>query len=345
MTVLKDMRVVGKDIINFNQFAAHKKAILKEGESLDKKAIREEWRKYEDKTFDKYLTVKNGVTSVEKSKLMGDMKINENSLEEILPNKLQFIRDTIQRTSQEVDTMIPAEEKSFAQRHAIFSFFFLHRGWMAVSYNRKFKSRQINTHTGLTEEGNWWGTSDFIKKWINEWRNPENTKTFFKTAKDMWDNADDTTRRSINRTLVELAVTNSLALLSLLLMGMADDEDDDAWMAQFSAYMGYRVSNEVISSTVAYPRQIGEFIEAPIVGWDKLKGVSDMFDLLDGSTVERGKYRGETERMRFIYKNLPAFKEYYNVRNAHDTRNTYEFYNKQNFNWAFTSYLIGQNQD
>lgn len=345
MTVLKDMRVVEGDIINFNQFMARRKAILKKGESLDKKAIREEWRKYEDKTFDKYLTTKNGVTSVEERKLIVDLKTNREALKDLLPNKLQFIRDTIQRTSQEIDTMIPAEEKSFAQRHAIFSFFFLHRGWMAVSYNRKFKSRQINTHTGLTEEGNWWGTSDFIKKWINEWRNPNNTKNFFKTYKDMWDNADDTTRRSLNRTMTELVAANSTAVLALIMMSLADDEPEDAWMAQFSAYMGYRVSNEVISSTIAYPRQIGEFIESPIVAWDKLKGLGDIFDILDGTTVERGKYRGETERMRFIYKNLPAFKEYYNVKNAHDTRNTYEFYNKNNLNWAWSSYLIGQNKD
>src|SRR5690606_8040548 len=76
MTVLKDMRVVNGDIINFNQFLARKKSTLKQGESLDKKAIREQWRKYEDKTFDKYLTVKDGITSVEKEKLSVDLNIN-----------------------------------------------------------------------------------------------------------------------------------------------------------------------------------------------------------------------------------------------------------------------------
>jgi hypothetical protein len=352
MTVLKDMRVVNGDIITFNQFLAQKKNTLPQGESLDRKKIRTEWKQYEDKTFDKYLTTKNGITSVEKETLRKDLNVKglrgvagEKTLNELIDLKVQFIRDTIQRTSQEVDTMIPAEEKSFAQRHAIFSFFFLHRGWMAVAYNRKFKSRHINTQTGLTEEGNWWGTSNFIKEWVNEWKNPNNTKTFLKTRKDMWDNADDTTRRSINRTLIELGMVNSLAVLSLLLMAMADDQDDDAWLAQFGAYMGYRVSNEVISSTTAFPRQLMEFIDSPIVGIDKIKGASDILDIFSGDVVERGKYQGQTERARFIYKNLPAFKEYYNVKNAHDTRNTYEFYNKPNFNWAWSSFLIGQNQD
>src|SRR5690606_5690574 len=126
---------------------------------------------------------------------------------------------------------------------------------------------------------------DFIKKWINEWRNPQNTKNFFKTYKDMWDKADDTTRRSLNRTMTEIAVANSVAVLSLVMMGLADDEDD-TWIQSFSAYMGLRVSNEVLTSTIAYPKEAFHFLESPIIGLDKLRHLSEIFSVFDNDIVE-----------------------------------------------------------
>jgi hypothetical protein len=343
MTVLKDMRVVDGDIINYNTFKKQKTILAKSaGETLTDKKIRGEWSKYEENTFDNYLVTEKGTTDIEVEKLIEDLNYSGNTtIDKFIGSKIQFIRDTIKRTAQEVDTMIPTEERSTAQRHAIFSFFFLHRGWMSVAYNRKFKNKHLNTHTGLKEEGNWWGTADFIKGWVNEWKNPENSKTFLKTVKDEWDKADDTRKRSINRTLIELAMTNSLAVLSLILMGMADDEDD-LWIQSFSKYMGVRTSNEVISSTVSLPNQVFDTLQTPIVGLEKITHLSKIFSLFDGDIVERGKFKGETERMRFMYKGLPAFKEYYNVTHPRELTKNYYWYNRDNFKWTASSYFFSQ---
>lgn len=349
MTVLKDMRVVDGDIINYNTFKKQKMALAKSaGETLTDKKIRGEWSKYEENTFDNYLVTEKGTTDIEVEKLLEDLnREGDTDVNKFIGSKLQFIRDTIKRTAQEVDTMIPTEERSFAQRHAIFSFFFLHRGWMSVAYNRKFKNKHLNTHTGLKEEGNWWGTADFIKGWVNEWKNPENSKTFLKTVKDEWDKADDTRKRSINRTLIELAMTNSLAVLSLILMGMADDDEENGestFAQQFGSYMGYRASNEVISSTVSYPSQVWDMLANPIIGLDKLKSAADIMDIFSGEEVTRGKYAGQTERMRFIYKNLPLAREYNAINRMESTRKIYKFYNQKNFENPFimSSYFLSQ---
>lgn len=348
LTVLHDFRVADGSIQNYQQFRGAQQLM---DANLSEKEIREKWRKTEDNVFFDYLDTINGITEINTKKLAEDLGQDENSesFKDYVELKTQSIRDAMNTLTTETDTMIPQEQKSIAQRHAIFSFFFLHRGWMVVAYNRKFKNRHMNPYTGLQEEGNWMGTANFLKDMIKEARNPNKTQSFMKHMKETWENSDDTSKRSLHRTAVEIMVTSSMGVLALVLMGLADDKDPkgEDFLLQFSAYMGLRTSNEVISSTVALPAQVFSFMEAPTVGIDKIKNMADILDLTSSDMVRQGRFKGVTERERFIYKNYPLVREAFNLSRMSDTRKTYLYHNKENlqFPWVWSTYLMSQDEN
>jgi len=332
LTVLHDFRVVNGSIINFNTFK-------RQGNYSSEKDARHEWAKYEDKALFNYLIVENGITSYNKEKLAEELPNVEN-LDEFLLDKTQRVKDAMEIANSDIDSIIPEDQKSVVQRHAIFSFFMMHRGWLVTAYNKRFKNRHYNFQTGEVEEGSWYGTLNYIRQMVKEARNPANNKQFIKSFKESWQKADETTRRSLQRVALDLAVTNAMGLVALMLMNYADDDEDKDFVTQFGAYMAYRVTNEVATSSVAYPRQIFEFLESPIVGLDKIRQIGSVADVFSDSQVKAGDYRQFSESRAWMFKSLPIFKEYYRLSNMDRERTTYEFHNKDNYNWIVPTTMM-----
>jgi hypothetical protein len=332
LTVLHDFRVVNGSIINFNTFK-------RQGNYSSEKDARHEWAKYEDKALFNYLIVENGITSYNKEKLAEELPNVEN-LDEFLLDKTQRVKDAMEIANSDIDSIIPEDQKSVVQRHAIFSFFMMHRGWLVTAYNKRFKNRHYNFQTGEVEEGSWYGTLNYIRQMVKEARNPANNKQFIKSFKESWQKADETTRRSLQRVALDLAVTNAMGLVALMLMNYADDDEDKDFVTQFGAYMAYRVTNEVATSSVAYPRQIFEFLESPIVGLDKIRQIGSVADVFSDSQVKAGDYRQFSESRAWMFKSLPIFKEYYRLSNMDRVRTTYEFHNKDNYNWIVPTTMM-----
>lgn len=335
LAVLYDFRVVGGDIINFNDFQR-----LNKGKSIQE--VKREWSATESDAIYNYIKTDNGVVEYDKKSLSKLLNMKDDKLDEFIQEKHAAITERAGAAIMDIDSQIPESQKSAANRHLIASFFLMHRGWLQLAVARKFKGRHYNIYSGETEEGSWANTLRFLKEATGDFKK-SNAKNYFAHLKQEWDKADETTRRNMTRTAQEIALTNAMILVGLIAANLGDDEDD-MYALQFLNYMQYRVTNEMLSSSTALPRQLGEFIESPIVGYDKLLAATELWDLTSSDVVASGRYAGETKRARFVYKNLPIFKEYNRLSDMNKEYNTYKFYNKHNFDWAISTHLLSQEE-
>jgi hypothetical protein len=56
--------------------------------------------------------------------------------------------------------------------------------------------------------------------------------------------------------------------------------------------------------------------------------------------VKAGDYRQFSESRAWMFKSLPIFKEYYRLSNMDRVRTTYEFHNKDNYNWIVPTTMM-----
>lgn len=311
LTVLHDFRVVSGRLMTFAKFS-------EENKSKTRKEARLAWATYEDEALFNYIEIKNGVASI------------TDELRNKIPDidkRMQNVRNSISVAKQEVDSQIPSTDRTQMQRHALLSFLTLHKGWLITSMTRRFKSKHLNLYTGLEEEGSYAGTfgsdsffSDLVQSWKKE-------GVSFKAVKENWKNSSVTRRRSITRVASDIAVTNALVLVALLLKGAADDDKDKDYATQFAAYMSYRLANEVTSQSTGFSNQVYKFLQNPTVGMSQIDNVLSITDLASSDVIEGGTYKGLTKGESWMYKSLPALKEYWRLTNIEKTKTSYEYFN------------------
>jgi len=327
LTVLHDFRVVNYKLVTFSQFR-------EENKSLSKKEARVKWASYENEVLYNYIDIKDGVAQI------------SDKLRNKVPNidkRMQNVRNSISVAKQEVDSQIPSTDRTKMQRHALLSFLTLHKGWLITSMTRRFKSEHLNLYTGLQEEGSYSGFGSYFKDFITNFKKEKNP---LKAWNDTWKDASITRRRSMQRVAADVVVTNSLVLIALLLRGAADDDDDKDFVTQFSAYMSYRLANEVTSQSTAFGNQVFKFLESPTTGLSQMQNIMDVFDLASSKAIESGQYKGQSESSAWMFKSLPVMKEYWKLTNMDKTRKSYIFYNKTAIDYfSFAGMAIKANEE
>lgn len=338
LAVLMDNRYYNGRVVSLNQY----RRLEKEKGQKTEKEIKEGWKNLE--LFYTDIITENGIRSFDKQSMItklgltGTQEENEFAVEEILGAINESIATRVSTAIQEIDTQIPASEKSIAARHGIANFFLMHSNWILLATQRKFKNRHLNLNTGEMEEGNFVGTYNFIKQLVPS---KAQAKDYFKHVKEVWDNADDVTRKSLHRTMMEMAFVNTLLVMSYILSNMMDDDkEENSWMLEFSNYMLFRVTNETLSSTVALPRQFSETVNNPLKGIDRFYDLKDITDIFNTDVVASGKYAGETRSYRWIARNMPAIKDYQRIVNIDKETDLYKMYNKENMVWSLFAYHL-----
>lgn len=153
MTVLHDFKVVKGELINYSEWRNRNRSLVEK----DARAL---WAK-EEKTAYGYLETKDG-----------QMEMNDKFFLEVknAKERLNFLKNRIQTAKQEIDNQIPQEEKGQIQRHSVFSFFSLHKGFLISSVTKRMKSRHLNLYTGQLEEGSYLSTFNFLADIVKDAR-------------------------------------------------------------------------------------------------------------------------------------------------------------------------------
>ena len=153
MTVLHDFKNVKGELINYSEWRNRNRSLVEK----DARAL---WAK-EEKTAYGYLETKDG-----------QMEMNDKFFLEVknAKERLNFLKNRIQTAKQEIDNQIPQEEKGQIQRHSVFSFFSLHKGFLISSVTKRMKSRHLNLYTGQLEEGSYLSTFNFLADIVKDAR-------------------------------------------------------------------------------------------------------------------------------------------------------------------------------
>lgn len=362
--VLHDFRVVDGKMVNRNEFMAAKKA-----EGSSKKDAKAEWRRHEDKAMYGYLIHDKNKMSWNRDALKQDLledgeQLTEDKLTKAINDMYARAQKHAQLVNSLIDGQIPEEDRVLAQRHYLLSYFMTHRGWLSIAIARKFKSRHLNLNTLQLEEGSYRSVYNYMGAMFKEMQ-PSNFYKFAKHAKAVWNDptginepgisekerktrmrAAELVRKNMTRVLIESSVLTSIMILSLILRGFADDEDnEDMFALQMTNYLTYRTINELSSVQGNIGSNIWEAIDSPFVGMNTIKNFFDVAQVFSGEEVKHGSYRGMSERQRWITKMVPGMKQGFDLANMNQTYETYKFYNTKNFSLTPANMLWLNYQD
>lgn len=338
-SVLHDYRVSDGRVINFNQFRAQQAEL-----GLSKAEINSKWNLLEDQVIYKFISIKDGVLTYDgkvEGKGIGEFinKSGEELTEEI--NKINnVITNQIRVINSFVDGSISDDDRTYAQRDAYMSYLMTHKGWLSIATARRFKSRHFNFETGIEEEGSYQSVWNFLGDYVREYKD-SGVAGFISNFKKAYEKSDDTQRANLVRVAKELAVLNASVLLVMILKNFADqDENKDLYPLQLLTYLSYRVNSETTSSSLGIGSNYVEALKAPIVGFDTIANLTNIFKIFDGDEVTRGKYQGLSERAKFIISATPGVKSYFDLYNINSTRRTYENFNENNLNFTVGSSIL-----
>jgi hypothetical protein len=362
--VLHDFRIVDGKMINRNDFMTQKKA-----EGMSKRDAKTEWRKYEDKAMYGYLVHDKNQMSWDRDALKEDLlkdgqQLSEEQLTEAINDMYARAQKHAQLVNSLIDGQIPEEDRVYAQRHFLLSYLMTHRGWLSIGIARRFKDRHLNLNTLQLEEGSYRSVFNYMGALYKEMQ-PNNWYKFAKHFKAVWNDptginqegisaeerqkrmrAAELVRKNMRRVALESGVLTSLMVLSLILRGFADDEDnEDMFALQMANYMTYRTINELSSVQGNIASNVWEAIESPFVGMTTIKNIFDVAQVFSGEEVKHGSYRGMSERQRWLTKMVPGAKQAFDLANMNQTYETYKFYNTKNFSLTPANMLWLNYQD
>lgn len=328
MSVWLDYRWVGDTIMSMEQYMRN-----------NPDATKESWKKLD--LFIEDAPVKNGVVEFNKESIAKKTGLEGEALQEWIKLKSEAISNRVSDAVQRIDSQIPEHQKSIAARHGISNFFLMHLNWFLNAMQTKFKDRHFNQAAGMYQEGNWRTMLSLINDIILK---PKDIKKTWDAAK-----GDPVKLRNLKRTGVEIAVGNTLAIAALLLANAVDDDEDTPFAVAYADYILTRVANEQVSATLGLPNQIGNIFSDPVVSVSRAKEMAEIWDLTSSEVITKGSYAGETERMRYLYKNAPLLKDVRRLADPTQARQTYQFFNLEKEGmfdrYAFLTWLIDEEEE
>lgn len=299
------------------------------------KENREKWTKYTSVLEVMRVDEKDGLVSYEYDKIAKALNNNftEAEAKEFIEAQAILIRGRIKAGIQKVDGAISTEDKSMSSRNAFGSFLNIHRSWLMIAVQNKFKSKQFNYTTKRMEEGSY---NTFFKQIIFDKIIGESRKVgvlkAIKKLREEYKDYDDYTKKNVKRTVTEMSVLTTLIALTLMGLKELDDDDEDSYAFKVGALFLFRTTNEVASGTTALPLNIYETTDNLVVGLNTVEILTDLPSAIKNDMIERGRYAGLTERQRYFFKHIPGIRDYNNLfRDVEGTINSYNYFNfKQN---------------
>lgn len=328
MYALKDHRVIDGVFTTFAQFKS-----MQTNRAKTEKEVVELWKKTENNTIDNYFTIEKGIIKWNEQKLSNDI-VDYNS--ETITDIENAIRIEIKNLNIRIDNQLSKEDKVLAQRHGLWNLLMTHRPWIVVATENRMKALHHNSQTNMWEEGSYRSMFNFFGGVIREWR--QNGHKVIQAFKTEWDNAgkegnSDLTmlrRQNLKRVGMELAFLNALALLSFIVRGFADDDDNkDNYALQMTNLLLYRTVIETNSASVGLPFSYTSVLDQPMMAWTAMKDLSAISNLFDSSEINTGSWSGYTKQQAYLMKNLPMLKHIKDAGNPFEKYNTLRYFTEE----------------
>lgn len=230
---------------------------------------------------------------------------------DMVDSKLQNkITNKIRTLAQKIDGNLSDTDKSAIHANMFAHFLVMHRNFMIVGIQDRFKGKQYNYNTGEVEVG----TYRTIGKLISQQFSSD--KMFaLRQLMDNYNNLEDYEKYNVKKFMLELANITTLSLaVSLLLVPLADSGDgEDLWAMQAITYLAMRAAFEF--RTLYNPLELTALLNSPSAAFNSINNMASMIKLLwipnwskDGIFKEAssGPYKGMPKILKNFIKFTPA---------------------------------------
>ena len=226
-----------------------------------------------------------------------EKRISENDITKFIL-KQHFLNKRLHGIYNEID-------RAAIQRFAVGRLAIMFRKFMRPGYNRRFQELTYNEESEAFTEGIYRTSWNFLSQL---------RKDMFKgvyLAKANWGLLSNTEKANFIRTLTEVAYMVGAALLSRMLQGIGDD--DDNWTMNMLAYQSNRLLTELrFYSSIREMLKIAKSPAAAINQWEKMGTLLDTMTSIRGWTdrLQSGKYEGMTKVNRAFMEVAPLAKTF-----------------------------------
>jgi hypothetical protein len=261
------------------------------------KAMQEKWEALRDKSLYNAHEVVDG-----------NLKIKPEFKDSVTPGVLAAAKHKIDYVTHYVDGTLAPTDKGKLSRSWMGDFLLIHRGWFLNLVDTRIKKRGINYVTEEEEWGNFNATADYLSKVFLQLRGVEYTRS----ALAVYNSLDPVQQRGVLRTALDLVYLNIIAILAALANIRADDDEDDDFTTQYTAYQLNRLLLE--QGAGFSPAELIQMIKEPVVGARFLQELTDIKEIFNGDVYESGMYEGYSHAQRWRMRKIPGFKNIYELR-------------------------------
>ena len=313
LTKLMEYRLINGNFKNWRQFSLEMKTI---NPSITNDEIKSEFDKHESLSMYDFLD-DNGVFDQD----LLDKEGYKGRIEKDQVIAMSDIRNITEMTTME----IAKHHEAAGGRNPVASFALSLKKWLIMATSTMTSRKTFDFATGGQEEGLMY-TPAYLFKMFKKMREDD-----VKFA-EAYDSLSEVERKNIKAVGVTSALMLAMLAVAIILKNAADDdEDEENYLLQLSAYMAMRNLNESFSGNIGIGEAYLGSIENPVMAINTMKNMKNFFAFGDiGEEVDRGKYKGEDKYWTGIMK-ATWLRNPYTMMSTHalsETRKSYEFFNK-----------------
>lgn len=222
------------------------------------------------------------------------------------------VRNTIKQVGSRIDSQLTDLDKNYVSSNCFWKLIFMYRNFLLINLQTKFMTeRQYDYSTGMWAEAQYRGAFNYIyRHYIN--------KDKINTLKEMYrnyDELDEFERRLAKRATYEvLFCTFGLYFLSMIIKGIAEDDDDD-WFKNAAALVAVRTALESRSNILPY--EFLTMLNSPSAAFGTIESfitaIQTFFDE-PNDVITSGAYKGLRRWQRSLIKITP-FRAIYEAQN------------------------------
>lgn len=196
-------------------------------------------------------------------------------------------------------------DKAAAQKYALARAGFNFRKWMIPAWNRRFKTFYTNYELQDSVEGYYRTFGKFM------WAMTKDLKDQQLSLAKSWGSLTDMEKANVRRSMAELSFFLACGLLVSIISGLKENDDDDNWALNMTAYQANRIFTEIGAFTPS-PYMLSEgfkLIDNPLPATSQmaeLKGIVEFWDWFD--VIEQGKYKDMRKIQKTMIRSVPPFK-------------------------------------
>ena len=283
-------------------------------------SAKETWKGLREKSLWNLVDVKDGVLyAKEGSGISTDAILSE----------LASRRNRVRSLMQICNGSLNEENRIAATRNWLWRFATAHRGWLFLTAQRLWKKKGYNFQTMQEEEGLVITIKNLLKSTISM-TSEQGIRNIGKAWFEEYPKLSEYEKTKIRRLAVYASVFGIMNVMSLILSGWRDDDDEeDSWMTQFATYIGLRTINEIASQMpVLMEMNVLDIISDPFVMTRKMIDLTNL-DNYSMDKVTSGAYEGDTKLWR-LFSKMTFIKQWYGIKTPESIKMSSDWWIEKN---------------